>query len=205
MSRTIENPHVRILGADGTGKSELCRAVTGLMPEFVAFASTDPYVYDWLRAYGIGPSSTVTPEQIELRRQVFLAANRVQMRAIKEVGERQPIVAVRGRADTIITHALLQGEDPGRRMDRLFPKPYMRPDALVVLTTPMSTIAARLAARGQEATGANDLGFLEACQHTYVGVGNLATRAFPVFVFDTNDPNNTPEHIADQVLGSIEI
>ena len=204
MSVNFEkNPHIRILGADCTGKTAVCHAVTALMPQFVEFASTDPYVYDWLRTYGIGPSSTITSDQVRDREQVFLAANRVQMRAIKEVTQARPVVAVRGRADTLITHAILQARNPSRSMNRLFPEPYMRPDALIVLTAPIPTIAERLEARGQLAAGANSLDFHEACQSAYVNVGNLAVANFPVLVFDTSLPNITPGYIADQVLGSI--
>lgn len=201
-SRGVEQSHIRILGADCTGKTEVCRAVAALVPEFVQFAATDPYVYSWLEARSIGRSSTITPDQLEAREQIFLAANRVQMRAIKEVTRQQPVVAVRGRADTIITHSVLQDRKLSRNMHRLF-APYMRPDALVVLTAPIATIAERLDARGEAKTGANSLEFHERCQKAYLEIGNLASAHFPVLVFDTSNPAHSPEYIADQVLGSV--
>ncbi len=194
-------PHIRVLGADCTGKTAVCSAVSDLMPNFVEFSSTEPYVYSWLETYGIGRSSTITPDQLETRRQVFLAANRAQMRAVKEVTERRPLIAVRGRADTIITHDVLQGKALSYSMTRLFPEPYMSPDVLVVLTASATTIAERLDARGEAKTGANSLEFHAMCQERYIEIGNLAGLHFPVLVFDTGDPKNTPEHIADHILG----
>lgn len=197
-------PHIRILGADTTGKTALCNAVTKLAPEFVAFASTDPYVYSWLHTHNIDSSSTITSDQVPIRAQIFLAANRVQMGAIREVTTAgHPVVAVRGRADTVITHGVLREEKLSRSMKRLFSEPYMRPDALVVLTAPIEIIESRLDTRGQAKTGANSLSFHEECQKLYIETGNLASRTFPVLVFDTSNPNYTPEVIADNVLGLV--
>jgi hypothetical protein len=199
------HPHIRVLGADCTGKTAVCNTVSALMPDFVEFSSTEPYVYSWLKTYGVGPSSTITPNQVEIRRQVFLAANRAQMRAVKEVTEKRPLIAVRGRADTIITHDVLQGKALSHSMTRLFPEPYMSPDALVVLTAPITAIAERLDARGQAKTGANSLEFHRLCQERYIEIGNLAGFHVPVFIFDTGDPKNTPEYIADYILGKVAI
>jgi thymidylate kinase len=199
--RQSRHPHVRILGADCTGKTELCEAVSILEPNIVQFSRTPDYVYDWLRSYGIGRSSTVTRDQLAARERIFLAANGVEMRAVGRVVLERPVVAVRGRADTIITHAVLNDRPVSRSMPRLFPAPNMRPNVLVVLTAPIPAIAERLDARGEAKTGANSLEFHLRCQEAYLEIGNLATKAFPVLVFDTSNPLNTPAHIADQVLG----
>lgn len=203
--RKSQWPHIRILGADCTGKTEVCRALVEMAPEFVQFAATEPYVYDWLRTYGIGRSSTITPDQLGEREKIFLAANRVQMRAVKEVTKRQPLVAVRGRADTIITHGILRDRRLSNDMYRLSSEPYMRPDLLVVLTAPISVIAERLDARGEAKTGANSLSFHKQCQESYIEICNVATRYFPVAVYDTSDPKVTPSYIADQILGQVAV
>lgn len=199
--RSERHGQVRILGTDCTGKSRLCEAIAQLSPNFVQFASTPPYVYDWLRTHRIGRSSAITFDQLETREQIFLAANRVEMQAIGEVTRDRPVVAVRGRADTIITHGILQGRKLLRDLNRLFPAPYMRPDALVVLTADIQDIEQRLDARGEAKTGANSLAFHEACQEAYLNIGNLASRRFPVYVYSTSNPANTPESIADDLLG----
>ncbi len=199
--RYTEFPYVRILGADCTGKTTVCDALTSLFTPFVQFSSTEPYVYDWLRTYGIGRSSSITPDQLGQREQIFLSANRVQMRAIKEVSGVRPVVAVRGRADTIITHGVLNGRKLERDIDRLMPLPYMRPDLLVVLTAPTWVIAERLKARGEAATGANSLDFHRECQRRYLEVCNLVEGRCDVVTFDTSNARHTPSFIASQILG----
>lgn len=206
MDRTYESqPHIRVLGADATGKTELCKAIVDLRPEFVRFSETDSYVYDWLRTHKIGRSSYVKRDQLRHREQIFYAYNRVQAMSVREVtwGKKthaRPVVAVRGRADTIITHGVKMGRRTCRDMGRLFPTPHMRPDVLVVLTTNIEAIGRRLDQKNERKTGLNSLEFHARCQDEYLALSKIASKKFPVLVFDTSKPRNTPESIAHQVL-----
>jgi thymidylate kinase len=208
MTRELEQqPHIRVMGADTTGKSEVCRAVSELAPQFVRLSETESYVHDWLRTHGVSRSSHIGPEQLQEREQVFYAYNRAQAVAIREVTQdrrtqNRPVVAVRGRADTIITHDVLLDREPRGDLEELFPE-GMRPDALVVLTAPIDVIGQRLDARGERKTGANALEFHEKCQGLYVDLADRALNLMPVIIVDTSDPGNTPERIANKALGLV--
>lgn len=206
MYRTHKSqPHIRVLGADATGKTELCKAIVDLQPEFVRFSETDSYVYDWLRTHKIGRSSYVKRDQLRHREQIFYAYNRVQAVSVREVtqGKRthaRPVVAVRGRADTIITHGIKMNRRTCRDMSKLFPTPHMRPDVLVVLTSDIEAIGKRLDEKNERKTGLNSLEFHAKCQDEYLALSKLASKKFPALVFNTSDSKNTPEHIASQAL-----
>lgn len=199
------HPHIRILGAARTGKSVLVDELRRLNPQMVTFAHTPTYVYEWLRTKGIGDVGHVLPEQIEIREQIFSHLNEHEAKVINDILPEQPIAAIRGRADTLITHAAFRGKPMPRSIYTLLPK-GMRPDLLIVLTAPGKVINERLAGRQQPPTSMNSLEFHERCQEMYMELAALAEHHLPVLLFDTSNPERNPQqiaHIIQSVLPSI--
>lgn len=61
-----------------------------------------------------------------------MRANEYEASAIAGILDERSVVAVRGRADTVLTHAALRGNPMTHYFPTLFPD-QMRPDLLVVL------------------------------------------------------------------------
>lgn len=75
---------------------------------------------------------------------------------------------------------------------------------LVVLSAPLNIIEERLDDRGESKTGANSLKFEEQCLNMYDELARLAKRYMPVLTFDTSDPQNTPDAMAQQVKDAMK-
>jgi thymidylate kinase len=202
MPKKPTNHHVRIIGTDVSGKTALCDALEAASPDLVAFSETPKYVYRWLRTYRIGRSSSITPDQLERRESIFMRFNEHEAHAIDDVLEERTVLAVRGRADTLLTHAALRGRPMPCDFTSLFPL-GMRPDLLVVLVAPPDTIEARLDARGERKTGANSMEFHIRCRQLYEEVGIIAGRHMPVLFFDTANPVNAPSQIGQAVHAAL--
>lgn len=196
---TALQPHIRILGVAGSGKTTLAEELARLQPDVVPFARTPEYVYAWLQALGIGDVSHVDRAQAAGREQVFKRFNEHESKMLHDILPQRPVAAIRGRADTLITHTALRERPLAYGLSELMPE-GMRPDVLVVLTTPLDVIEQRLRSDARPQTGAHSLAFHARCQEMYLELARLAKPRLPVLVFDT--ATTTPQDIASQVAGS---
>ncbi|HUD11120.1 MAG TPA: hypothetical protein VMS08_01815 [Candidatus Saccharimonadia bacterium] len=195
--------YIRVLGTDASGKTALCNALESLNNHLVGFGSTPAYVHRWLRTYGIGRSSDITSNQVETREQIFMRANEHEALAIADILDSRSVIAVRGRADTVLTHAALRGHPMPHYFPTLFPV-GMRPDLLIVLVASPHEIEARLDARGQRKTGANCMEFHVRCRDLYEDVAGIAQKHLPVLLYDTSRIHNTAGAIAKNVQLALE-
>ncbi len=188
-------PHIRIMGAARTGKTTLIEALKRLEPDMIAIGHTAGYVYEWLQAEDIGDVGHVQLGQSRRREEIFMQVNEHEAKIVNDILPHHPVVAVRGRADTLITHAAFQGKRMPRNLNTLMPK-GMRPDILVILTASSKVIEARLPERNQPKTAMNSLTFHNRCQEMYMDLAGITAKSIPTFVLDTSNPDKTPDELA---------
>lgn len=205
MRHSESKSFATMLGGDGTGKSTIVKKMMTDYP-ITGLHHTNPAVYRQLQIHGVDALPHAiddSPGQVEKRRRCFIGMNVGDMaltRAITrdpEVGV--PVIRARGWPDTIITHDSLGGLTVQRTFEELLPEAH-RPDLLVILAADPNDIVARVTARGEVMTGANDLGHIIACQGQYLRLGEMAKAAgIPTLVFDTSRFDHNPTDISSQI------